>query len=58
MVCYNLEFTDKKWIEYQLDFLEGKHIYYTETAQNIRYHGKRSRIKNLKQKLLAFQTTE
>ncbi len=58
MACYDIQFTDEKWIEYQLKFLEKKHVYYTETAQNIRYHGKRSRIKNLKQKLSAFQISE
>jgi len=58
MICYDIKFTDQKWIEYQLKFLEEKHVYYTETAQNIRFQGKLSRIKNLKQKLLEFQTAE
>lgn len=57
MACYGIEFTEVEWLEYQLNFLEEKHQYYTETAKNIRFHGKKSRIKNLKQKLAAFQIT-
>lgn len=38
------------WIDFQLDFLEKKHKYHTETAINIREIGKRARINELKVK--------
>ena len=40
--------TEKKWIQFQLDYLESNHVYYTETAKNIRQAGKLRRIKELK----------
>lgn len=46
--------TDKGWVEFQLDYLENRHVYYTETAKNIRNNGKNARIqelRNLLQKL-------
>ena len=51
MANYGLEMTDKEWIEYQLNYLEGKHRFYTETAKNIRLHGKILRIQELKNEL-------
>lgn len=45
------EFSDIEWLNYQLNFLENKHKYYTETAQNIREIGKQSRIKKIKQQI-------
>lgn len=41
-------FTEIEWIDFQLNFLENIHRYYTETAQNIRESGKRIRIQKLK----------
>lgn len=40
--------SDLEWIDFQLDFLETKHEYYTETAKNIRQGGKKARILELK----------
>lgn len=48
---YGTDFTEKEWIEFQLNFLENKHQYYTITAQNIRNLGKFARIKDLKKQL-------
>ncbi|TNE54599.1 MAG: response regulator [Bacteroidetes bacterium] len=36
-----------EWIDFQLNFLENKHQYYTETAKNIRQSGKNARILEL-----------
>lgn len=41
-------FSDLEWIDFQLNFLENQHRYYTETAQNIRDSGKKIRIQTLK----------
>lgn len=38
-----------EWIEFQLNYLENCHQYYTETAKNIRDKGKTLRIHELKQ---------
>ncbi len=44
-------FTEREWIEFQLEFLENQHVYYTETANNIRSISKKKRIKELKKQL-------
>lgn len=44
-------FTESEWIEFQLNFLENHHQYYTETAKNIRLTGKNNRINDLKKQL-------
>lgn len=53
MENYGKSMSDKDWIEFQLDYLENSHRYYTETAKNIRVQGKKYRIAELKQQLLA-----
>ena len=50
--------TDKEWIQFQLNFLEGIHIYYTETARNIRNIGKKARIRELHTKLKQLEEAE
>jgi class 3 adenylate cyclase/predicted metal-dependent HD superfamily phosphohydrolase len=47
---FGTEFSELEWIDFQLNFLENKHHYYTETAQNIRNHGKKARILDLKKR--------
>ena len=47
------EFSELEWIRFQLDYLDGKHEYYTETAKNIRNSGKKARIQELN---LQYQT--
>lgn len=42
---------EKEWIEFQLEYLQKKHKYYTETAQNIRNKGKNACIDELINKL-------
>jgi class 3 adenylate cyclase/HD superfamily phosphodiesterase len=42
---------DATWIDFQLDYLEKKHRFFTETAKNIRLHGKKARIEELKKQL-------
>lgn len=42
--------TEAEWIDFQLEFLEFQHVYYTDTARNIRESGKQLRIEELKQK--------
>lgn len=43
--------SDETWINFQLDYLEKKHRFFTETAKNIRLHGKKARIEELKKQL-------
>ena len=40
--------TDLEWLDFQLNYIELKHEYYTETARNIREYGKKARIQELK----------
>jgi adenylate cyclase len=37
-----------EWVEVQIDYLENKHEYYTQTAINIRGNGKEARLNELK----------
>ncbi len=39
---------DTEWLDFQLNYLENKHQFYTETAKNIRQGGKKARILELK----------
>lgn len=50
--------SDKDWISFQLDYLENKHEYYTETAKNLRSFGKKMRIQELKKELAGFEKEE
>ncbi len=53
--------SDLNWIDFQLEFLENVHEFYTETAKNIRQAGKETRIQSLKQerkKLLELNKTD
>ena len=58
MECFGMSFSDKDWILYQLEFLQNKHTYHTETAQNIRAYGKSVRIEDLKKKLKIIDNQE
>jgi adenylate cyclase len=40
--------SDLEWIDFQLNYLENVHVFYTETAKNIRERGKQLRIQELK----------
>ena len=40
--------TDLEWLDFQLNYIEFEHEYYTETARNIREYGKKARIQELK----------
>lgn len=48
---FGIQMSDIKWIEYQLNFLEFQHVYYTDTAKNIRTYGKLARISDLRNQL-------
>ena len=48
MTLYGYNFSEIEWVNYQLNFLENKHKFYTSTAQNIREIGKRNTINKLK----------
>lgn len=54
LVSQEQEMSDHEWIEFQLNYLENVHVYFTETAKNIRYLGKQSRITELKNQLALF----
>ncbi|WP_165779285.1 adenylate/guanylate cyclase domain-containing protein [Brumimicrobium salinarum] len=45
---YGKNLTDLEWIDFQLEYLENKHQFYTETAKNIRQRSKSQRIQELK----------
>jgi len=47
--------TELEWIDFQLDYLENEHKYYSVSAINIRDKGKKNRIIELKQKRLILQ---
>jgi adenylate cyclase len=47
--------SDETWINFQLHYLEKKHRFFTETAKNIRLHGKKARIEELKKQLSTFK---
>ncbi len=42
--------SDLEWIDFQLDYLQNEHQFYSVTAKNIRDKGKKNRINELKQK--------
>lgn len=48
---YGQSMTEIEWIEFQLNYLEKVHRFYTETAKNIRLQAKKSHIEELKQQL-------
>lgn len=49
----NIFMSEIEWIDFQLEYLENTHDYFTNTAINIREKGKMNRIKELKkQKIL------
>lgn len=45
---YGNEMNDEEWIDFQLEYLQNIHRFYTETALNIRLIGKKARILELK----------
>jgi class 3 adenylate cyclase/HD superfamily phosphodiesterase len=48
---YGQDYNEKEWIEFQLNFLQNKHQYFTESAIQIRGFYKQKRISELKKKL-------
>jgi hypothetical protein len=51
MENYGKKMDDKEWVMFQLKYLEDVHRFRTETAKNIRVHGKKSRIAELQTEL-------
>lgn len=51
MENFGKSMSDLEWIEFQLNYLENIHRYFTETAKNIRIQGKKTRISELKHEL-------
>lgn len=49
------EFSDLEWVKFQLNYLENKHEFMTETAKNIRNNGKKARIDELTLQLNALK---
>lgn len=52
LIAQGKEMSEKKWLEFQLNYLKNEHQYYTQTAKNIRQKGKLKRISDLEQQLL------
>jgi len=52
LALYLLRMTDEQWLDYQIDYLEYKHRYYSDLVKNIREKGKSLRIEELKEKRL------
>ncbi|MDX2361750.1 MAG: adenylate/guanylate cyclase domain-containing protein [Crocinitomicaceae bacterium] len=55
MEVFGSTFTDYQWLNHQIEFLENRHEYHTETAQNIRAYGKSARIEDLRKKLKSLE---
>ena len=55
---YGVNMTEIEWLNYQLNFLENIHQYFTVSAKNIRDYGKSVRINDLKQKLENLKSNE
>ena len=51
MLNFGIEMNEKEWLEFQLNYLEKNHRYFTETAKNIRLHGKKARIEEIRERL-------
>ena len=47
MENYEIFMSEIEWIDFQINYLENMHQYYTETAKNIRQGGKKARILEL-----------
>ncbi|PWL28284.1 MAG: hypothetical protein DCO96_09935 [Fluviicola sp. XM-24bin1] len=50
MADYGSSFNDLEWIDFQLEYLDKHHIFYTESANNIRLQGKNARINELRER--------
>ena len=50
-VNYGIEMSEKEWLQFQLNYLEKEHRYFTETAKNIRLHGKKARMEEMRERL-------
>jgi len=48
---YQRVYSEKDWCHFQLDYLEKKHRFYSDTAQNIRSQAKEKRITELKEQM-------
>ena len=48
---YGQSLTEEQWLNRQIDYLQSKHQYYTNSALNIRQAGKEKRIEELKKML-------
>ncbi len=57
MAKFGKSHTPQKTLEIQLDYLENRHTYYTDSAKKLRNEGKQKRILELQQKLATFKTT-
>lgn len=53
MENFDMKMTEKAWLDFQLNYLENVHRFYTDTAKNIRLEGKKYRISELKNQLAA-----
>ncbi|MDA8715121.1 HD domain-containing protein [Flavobacteriales bacterium] len=51
LVEYNIAMSDKMWIEKQLDYLENRHRFLTETSIGMRVKRKKKNILDLREKL-------
>jgi hypothetical protein len=58
MTLYGRTFEEEEWIDFQLEYLQHGHVFYTETAKNIRKQGKESRIRELKRQKEELQETK
>ncbi len=48
---FESRFTDKEWLQLQINYLEQKHRYYTSTSETLRAPIKNARIQQLKEEL-------
>lgn len=55
---YGSDFSDLEWIDFQIEYLKNKHVFYTESAKNIRLQGKNSRIRELEKRKEKLENNE
>ncbi|MFT5581231.1 MAG: adenylate cyclase [Psychromonas sp.] len=58
LATQNIIFDEREWLEYQLNYLDGVHFYFTEVAKSIRLPGKKRRIKELTEALKKLNDNE
>ncbi|MBU2018144.1 MAG: HD domain-containing protein [Bacteroidetes bacterium] len=57
LALHQNSFTEDEWLQFQINYLENKHLYYTASSISIRLPAKKKRINELKRKWYSIQPT-